>query len=269
MSLQLIQHTTADVPLEAENLCPDRLVGLSIADIEKLPVQHGNQPAVIGDFFNVAGEAGERLIIDGDLILVKYIGAGMRQGRITVNGDVGPHLGAGMSGGIIEIKGNAGDWVAPEMRGGRVVIRGNAGHMVGSAYRGSPVGILGGEIIIHGNVRNEVGNAMRAGLIAIGGDSGDFTGVNMLAGAIFVLGELGIRAGAGMKRGSIVSFKEAEILPTFSYACTYRPGYLSLYLRYLAELGLEIGEQYLSGLFRRYCGDGLELNRGEIVLYSG
>ena len=100
--------------------------------------------------------------------------------------------------------------------------------------------MLGGEIIVHGSAGSEVGGAMRRGLIAIGGDSGDFTGVNMLAGSIIVLGNLGWRTAAGMVRGTIVSMNEARILPTFTYATTYKPSFLRLYLLRLREMGLPV-----------------------------
>ena len=156
----------------------------------------------------------------------------------------------------------------PEMRGGRIVVKGKAGHAVGSAYRGSRVGMRGGEIIVHGSAGNEVGNTQRAGLIAIGGKCGDFAGVNMLAGTIMVFGELGIRAGAGMKRGSIVAMQGAEPLPTFSYACTYHPNYLRSYLMHLRENGMAIEESQIGGLYQRWSGDSVELNRGELLIHQ-
>ena len=271
MPLSLRQIATPEVPLEADNITPSKVADLTPASVEKLTVLHGNETRFIGDFFKASGRWDGTLEARGDrLARVKFIGAGMAWGTLRVAGDAGEHLGAGMSGGDIEVSGDAGDWVGPEMSGGRIEIRGNAGHAVGSAFRGASVGMTGGEIIIHGNARNEAGNGMSGGLIAIGGDSGDFTGVNMNAGSVFVLGEMGIRAGAGMKRGSIVSLKEAELLPTFGYSCAYRPGYLALYLRHLAALGLaSVTAAHIHGVYRRYCGDSVELNRGEILLYSG
>ena len=255
--------------MEADIITPDRLAGQGAADVERLSVMHGSESRAVGDFFSVSGSYDGAIDLQGDdLGRVKFIGAGMSQGAVRVEGDVGEHLGAAMSGGEITVNGNATDWVGPEMSGGRIEVRGNAGHMTGSAYRGAAMGMTGGEIIIHGNVRNETGNAMRGGLIAVGGNSGDFTGVNMLSGSIFVLGELGIRTGAGMKRGSIVSMKDAPLLPTFSYSCTYRPSYMTLYLLHLAQV-FTIAEEYLQGPYKRYCGDSVELNRGEILLYAG
>lgn len=269
MSLRLEQHTQPAIPLEAEVIAPNKLGGLAESAIARLPVYHGNQKAAVGDFFLVKGKCNGEVRVDGDLSLVKLIGAGMTSGRLLIEGNVGMHLGAGMSGGEIRVDGSAGDWVGAEMSDGRIEVRGSAGHMVGSAIRGSSVGILGGEILIHGNAGNEVGSAMRRGMITIGGDCGDYAGVNLRAGTVIVLGKLGIRAGAGMKRGSIVSMHDAELLPTFSYACTYQPLFLRPYLRHLQQSGLSVEYEQLHGQYQRWCGDSIELNRGEILLLEG
>lgn len=266
MSLDLTLYAAPAVPLEADVLSPQRLAGLSALQAAKLGVAYGNQRAELGEFFRISGTADGEVHVTGDLSRVKLVGAGMAEGRLVVHGPVGMHLGAGMTGGEIRVEGDAGDWVGPEMSGGLIVVTGNAGHLVGSSLRGDAVGMRGGEIMIFGSAGNEVGSGMRRGLIAIGGDSGDFTGVNMLAGTVVVLGHLGWRTGAGMKRGTIVSMHPAEMLPTFSYACTYRPVFLRLYLARLRRLGLPVPEDQLDGLYRRWCGDAIELNRGEVLL---
>ena len=266
MTLDLTLHTAPAVPIEADVLTPTRLAGLSLLEAAKLTVVHGNQPAELGEFFRVTGGAGGEIHLTGDLSRVKLIGAGMTEGRIVVHGSAGMHLGAEMTGGEILVEGNAGDWVGPEMTGGRITVRGNAGHMVGAAYRGGKVGMRGGEIVIFGSSGNETGNGMRRGLIAVGGDAGDFTGVNLLAGTIVVLGRLGWRPGAGMRRGTIVSMHPVELLPTFSFSCTYCPVFLRLYLPYLRRLGLSVTDAQVQGFYQRWCGDAIELNRGEILL---
>jgi len=266
MSLTFTLHTAPVVPLEAEALSPARLGGLSAAEAAKLVVVHGNRSAPLGEFFRVEGSGDGEIHVTGDLSHVKLIGAGMSEGRMVIHGPVGMHLGAGMTGGEILVEGDAGDWVGPEMSGGRIVVKGNAGHLAGSAIRGSPVGMQGGEIVVFGHAGNEVGHLMRRGLIVVGGDTGDFTGVNLLAGTIIVLGQLGHRTGAGMKRGSIIGMHPAEMLPTFSYACTYRPVFLRLYLMHLRRLGLPITDAQLNGSYQRWSGDAIELNRGELLL---
>lgn len=266
MSLQLTLHTSPEVPLEAEVLTPEALDSLKPAGVSALTLRHGNEAVNVGEFFRVSGSADEELRVEGELGMVKLLGAGMQKGRLLIDGHVGMHLGVNMAGGEIRVTGNAGDWVGPHMIGGRIVVEGSAGHMIGSAYRGSPKGMLGGEIVIHGDIGNEAGNAMRRGLIAIGGNSGDFTGVNKIAGSIIVLGQLGTRTGAGMKRGTIVSMRDAELLPTFSFACRYRPLFLDFYLRHLRKLGLTIDESWLGARYRRWSGDSIEFNRGEVLL---
>jgi formylmethanofuran dehydrogenase subunit C len=266
VSLEFTQHTVSTVPVEAETLSVASLAGLSATAAAKLAVVHGNRAAEVGDFFHVAGAPDDEVHISGDLSRVKHVGAGMSAGRLVVHGRAGMHVGTRMTGGEIVVEGDAGDWVGSDMAGGRIVIRGNAGHLVGSAVRGERMGMQGGEILVFGSVGNEVGGGMRRGLVAIGGDTGDFTGVNMFAGTIVVLGRMGARPGAGMKRGTIVAMHPAEMLPTFSYACTYRPVFVRLYLAHLRALGFPITDAYVQGAYRRWCGDAIELNRGEVLV---
>lgn len=269
MSLTLTLHTAPEVPLEAALLSPHQLAGMNESAVAKVQVHHGNQTACVGDFFKVEGKLNGAIHLEGDLSNIKHLGSGMTQGQMYIHGHVGAHLGTGMSGGEIRVEGNAADWVGPEMSGGKIIIMGNAGHMVGSAYRGSVAGMLGGEIIVHGSVRNETGHAMRNGLIMVGGNCGDFTGVDMLAGTIIVFGESGIRSGAGMKRGTIISMHKLEILPTFTYSCVYRPAYTRILLLYAQDHGLPVTDNHLAGRYHRWCGDSVEQNRGEILVYDG
>ena len=266
MSLKLTLHTPPAVPLEAEKISPDCLEGLTTDEITALPVYHGNEQAALGDFFKVEGTANGEIELEGDLQKVKMIGARMSRGRILIHGDVGLHLGTGMSGGEIIVEGNAGDWAGVEMTGGLLEIKGNAGDALAANYRGTKVGMLGGEIFVHGNAGSEVGSAMRRGLIAVGGDTCDFTGINMLAGSIIVLGNLGWRTAAGMIRGTVVSMHEARILPTFTYATTYKPSFLRVYLLRMREMGLPVEDAHLNGSYRRWSGDSVEVNRGEILI---
>ena len=269
MALTLALTAQPDVPLEADVIGPDRLAGLSAAEVAAQPVLIGNRGAELGDFFTVSGDANGEVRVEGDLSRVKLLGAAMTAGRLVIDGNAGLHLGSGMTGGEIDVTGNAGDWVGPEMRGGRITVRGDAGHAVGSAYRGSRVGMRGGEITVLGRAGNEVGNGLRSGMIAIGGACGDFAGVNMISGTIVVFGQLGIRCGAGMKRGTIVALSEPELLPTFEYACSYRPDFLRLYLSYLRDRGLPVEPRHLTGSYKRWSGDSVELNRGEVLVFDG
>jgi formylmethanofuran dehydrogenase subunit C len=265
MTLTLTLREQPAVALETEGLCPDRLAESSREEIEALPLWHGNERTRLGKFFAVSG-SGDDVRVEGDLSRVKFVGAGMTAGRLTVAGDVGMHAGAGMSGGELRVEGDAGDWAAAGMRGGRLVVTGSAGRQLGGVYPGERAGMHGGEIVVHGDAGEQAGAGLRRGLIAVAGRAGDAAGLRMLAGTIVALGGLGARAGAGMRRGSIVTMAPAMPLGTFVFSNVYRPPFLRLYLRRLRALGLAVSEEQLDGRYARWCGDGLELRRGEILI---
>lgn len=266
--LKLHYYGESTIPLEAEAITPENLAGKSVSEIATLPLQHGNRAAPLGDFFEISGSVEDlKIEIEGDCSRVKWLGAGMKQGAISIRGAAGMHLGSEMAGGTIEVFGDAGDWVGAEMTGGRITVHGNAGHLIGSAYRGGHVGMRGGAILIQGDVGNEIGGHMRRGLIAVGGSAGDFAGVGLIAGSIFLFGQPGLRTGAGMKRGTIAIFGgEASLLPTFRYDCHYRPVFLSIYLRQLGDWGFKVPEGSFQGQWKRYSGDMVELGKGEILI---
>jgi formylmethanofuran dehydrogenase subunit C len=269
MPLTLTLHEPPTVPLETEGLSPDRLATRRRGEIEALTVWHGNQRAQLADFFTVSGNGDEELRIEGDLRRVKFLGAGMTAGRVVVAGDAGMHTGADMSGGELVVEGDVGDFAAVNMRGGRLVVRGSAGHQLGGAHPGERAGMRGGEILVHGDAGDQVGAGLRRGLIAVAGRMGDAAGLRMLAGTIVALGGLAAQPGAAMRRGTIVTMSQATLLPTFAFACSYRPPFLRLYLRHLREFGLPLTGQQIEGRYARWCGDGLELRRGEILIYEG
>jgi formylmethanofuran dehydrogenase subunit C len=269
--ISLALRSAVSVPVEAETITPQAFAGKRVAEIEALPVVQGNATARLGDFFRVSGDADGVVRLTGNCSRVKYVGKGMTDGRIEVEGDAGMHLGAEMRGGEIHVRGSVGDWAGAEMRGGLLRVSGNAGHLLGAAYRGSLKGMRGGTILVEGAAGNEVGCAMRRGLIAVRA-AADFTGVMMLAGTIFVLGKLGIRAGAGMKRGTLVTVVRdgdaPRLLPTFRFDCEYRPPWLPLYVRRLRELAFPVPEELAAKACRRYTGDFTEMGKGEILVWT-
>jgi formylmethanofuran dehydrogenase subunit C len=266
--LRLRYHGTTTIPLEAECITPENLAGKSTSEIARLLVQHGNAQVPLGDFFAMDGDASDgEVVVQGDCARVKWLGAGMKAGRLTIQGNAGMHLGAQMRGGEIQLHGNAGDWVGAQMRGGRIHIHGHAGHLVGAAYRGSRLGMRGGVLLIDGNAGHEIGATMRRGLIAVGGTSGDFAGVSLIAGSIFLLGATGGRPGAGMKRGTVVCFDSVPtLLPTFRYAGTFRPQFIELYLRHLRAWGFNVDELHCHARWQCWSGDLLAQGKGEILI---
>jgi formylmethanofuran dehydrogenase subunit C len=272
MPLILSYHAETTVPVEIEGVTPDRLRDKTLAEIERLEVFHGNRKLALAEVFTVAGDPSDaRIDFEGDLAGVHYIGYGMGDGEIHVHGNAGRHVGGEMTGGRITVEGDASDWVGGEMHGGLIHVKGRAGHLIGAAYRGSRRGMTGGTILIGGDVGNEVGSAMRRGILAVGGSCGDVAGFNMIAGSIFVFGNCGIRTGAGMRRGTIGLFgpEPPKLLPTFRRACRYRPLFLRLIFRELAELGFPVDGGLLETELVLYRGDMVALGKGEILMRAG
>jgi formylmethanofuran dehydrogenase subunit C len=256
------------VPLEAETLCPDAIAGLAPEQVRGLPLFLGKRQCRVEDFFDVEGESGDELEIRGDARNVKWIGRGMTRGRIRVLGNAGMHLGAFMKGGTILVTGNASDWVGAEMSDGLIRIRGNAGGQVGAAYRGSASGMKDGAILIDGAAGLEVGMRMKRGTIAVRGPVRDFAGLQMKGGTIFLFSGAEIRTGAWMVRGTIVSFAEIRMLPTFAYACAYRPVFLNLYAKHLDALDFPLPDQCRTGAYHRHVGDASIPGKGEILIWQ-
>jgi formylmethanofuran dehydrogenase subunit C len=258
-----------NVPLEAEVLTPDIVAPLRSDEIRALPVFLGKRERRVGDFFEVEGELSEEIALRGDARRVKWIGRGMTRGRLTIEGNVGMHLGAYMKGGTIEVSGHASDWVGAHMSGGLIRVRGNAGGQIGAAYRGSNSGMTDGIIIVGGSAGLEVGMRMKRGTIAVGGPVRDFAGLQMKGGTIVLGSGAELRTGAWMMRGTIISLKPIPLLPTFAYAATYNPTFLSLYARHLATLGVALPHGNGDGLYQRYNGDTSVPGKGEIFVWTG
>jgi len=266
--LRLKQQTS--IPLEVDGVQLETVRGQSADEVRHTPIQYGNAQVPLGEFFDASGSAADNeLVWEGDCSKVKLIGAQWKEGRIRVEGNAGMHLGAQMRGGEIVVSGNADDWVGAELHGGRIHIRGRAGNLVGAVYRGGRRGMTGGEILIDGDAGNEIGHTMRRGLIAVGGRVGDAVGFDLIAGSILLFGDLGIRPGAGMKRGTIAllgTHIPPKLLPTFKPAGISRPVFLRFYLLRLREIGFFVPEECFHVEYQRYCGDFLELGKGEILI---
>jgi formylmethanofuran dehydrogenase subunit C len=267
MSLTLRYLAKTSVPVEIDGVVPDRVRGRSVAEIETLAIQHGNERLPLAEFFRVSGDASDgRIDFEGNLAGVHLVGAGMVDGEIHVHGDAGRHVGAGMTGGRIEIDGSAGDWLGAEMRGGMIHVRGDAGDSVGAAYHGSKRGMTDGTILVRGDAGSGIGSLMRRGTVAIGGSCGDAPAFGMIAGTIMVFGSSGARPGAGMRRGTIALLgpQPARLLPTFRSAGTFRPLFLRLIFRGLDRLGFAVDHGLLENELHLAHGDLVTVGKGEV-----
>lgn len=271
MPLVLTLKNTTSIPVEVDSIRLETVREQSAADVARTLVQYGNKQLELGEFFDLSGSAADdnTMIWQGDCSRIKLIGTGLTAGKVIVDGAAGMHVGAEMMGGEIEVRGNAGDWGGAEMHGGRIWIRGNAGHCIGAVYRGGRRGMTGGEILIEGDCGNELAHTLRRGTIAVRGRVGDGAGFNMLAGTLLLFGGSGVRPGAGMRRGTIVYLGTElppPMLPTYKLAGQAQPVYLSVYLRYLSQIGWHVPPECFSASYRQFNGDFLELGKGEILV---
>jgi formylmethanofuran dehydrogenase subunit C len=210
--------------LEVEEMTPDYCAGKSAAEIAAMPVYMGNQTLTLGEFFDVNGKGGAsaqdtKLIINGDLRKIKYIGLKMTAGEIVVNGSTDMYTGAWMKGGSITVNGSVDSFAGIGMEGGSLVINGNAKDYLGAAYRGDRRGMQGGSITVKGNVGSDTGLFMNGGTIDIGGDTDFHVGIHADGGKIIIRGNSKGRVGGQMVKGEIIVLGEIErMMPTFLHA---------------------------------------------------
>lgn len=139
----------------------------------------------------------------------RYIGVGIKDKNITIEGIPGNALGAYNDGCNITVLGSAQDAIGDTMNDGSIIVHGNSGDATGYAMRG-------GKIFIEKNAGYRAGVHMKAykdkfPLIVIGGKAGSFLGEYQAGGVILVLGidtnsktNVGYFTGNGMHGGKII-----------------------------------------------------------------
>ncbi|MEM2971405.1 MAG: formylmethanofuran dehydrogenase subunit C [Candidatus Bathyarchaeia archaeon] len=258
----IILHPTREFrfPLIAECINPDVFHGKTIEEIGELKIWEGNKQKKLRELFKVEeaktenSSDDEAITIRGNVGKVRRIGAGMKNGKITVYGDVGMHLGVEIKGGEINVYGNVDGGAGAMMKGGIIKIHGNAGAYLGAPYRGSSEGMRGGKIIVYGDVGNEAGAYMRNGIIKVYGCAGQFLGFRMRNGTIYVQKDSDGRAGACMRGGKIVieGFLESA-LPTFT-------------IEGVKERVKIEGDETVVGPFYLFVGDLAEHGEGKLYV---
>lgn len=116
----------------------------------------------------------------------RFLGTGMGEKHIRIQGTTGNALGAYLNGASIEVLGNAQDAVGDTMNAGRIVVHGSLGDTAGYAMRG-------GEIYVRGDAGYRTGVHMKAygdkfPVIVVGGRTGSFLGEYQAGGILIVLG---------------------------------------------------------------------------------
>jgi len=246
LTLTLRAKPARDIDLSGLN--PERLAAMDRDAIGTMRLASGRQ---VRDFFDIAiGDAQHLVIRNADQQLT-YLGAGMRAGTITVEGNCGAYAGQAM-------------------RGGKLIITGNAGDFVGGARPGERQGMRGGTIAIYGNAGDRAGERMRRGLILIGGNAGACCGANMLAGTIFVAGNMGAMPGFALRRGSLLLRRQPQAVPaTFQESGEHSLLFLTLLEKQLQREGAAFARFLpFPNKARRYCGDLACGGTGEMLVFQ-
>ena len=179
----------------------------------------------------------------------RFIGAGLSNCRISIDGIPGNALGAYLNGASIRVDGNAQDAVGDTMNAGTIVVHGNVGDAAGYAMRG-------GAIYVRGDAGYRAGVHMKAygdklPVMVIGGRTGSFLGEYQAGGIIVVLGLhrenqpiAGYFCGTGMHGGKVFlrSACEDVIFPSQVTARPATPEDLEEIRPELEEFGRLFGE---------------------------
>jgi len=249
--------------LDLSPLTPDRLNGLTIAEIERLSVGTSRRGLAVGDQFAVTGSDASDIRFEGVDERADWIGANMTGGRVTVDGGAGVYLGLGMAGGQVDLRGDAGPYAGSGMSGGTVAVSGSVGDFAGGPRAGEMRGMAGGVLHVRGNAGARCGDRMRRGLLIVEGQVGDRAASRMIAGTLAIGGTAGPELGLGMKRGTVVlATAVPDLLPTFVDCGPHTLAVLSILNGTLARAGSAI--QLPGGRGRRFMGDMAALGLGEV-----
>jgi len=256
-------------PIDGSCLCPDRLAGLGRREVERLPILVGRSQVPLAEMFDVSGDGGEAIEVEGDLSSFARVGASMARGSLVVRGAVGPRAGAAMRCGAFRIEGPAGDYAGEGMTGGLLRIRGDAGDDLAAPPPGHSRGMNRGTILVDGSAGHRVALRMRRGVIAVAGDLGEAAACGMLAGSLFVFGKPGRGAGALMKRGTILALGGIDPLPTFLPAGSLRFSFLEIFFDALESAGFPVPPRARRAPYLRHVGDLSGGGVGEILVPGG
>jgi formylmethanofuran dehydrogenase subunit C len=254
--------------LDLAPLTPDRLVGLSQSRIAAIQLQTTRDRVLAGDVFKIRMGDPMQTRFEGGSERFDRIGAGMSQGEVSVDGDVGAQAGRFMRGGTLVIAGNAGPWAASGMTDGSLTISGHAGDRLGGPLAGETVGMRGGVVIVRGNAGARAGDRMRRGMIIVEGKADTYLGSRMIAGTIVVRGRAGRLPGYLMNRGTIVTVDGSDALsPTFADSGVHELLATAMMARYVETYSPEVAAM-LRRPWRRLLGDMAVIGKGEIFYPS-
>ncbi len=189
--------------------------------------------------------AEEEIILTGTDAGVIGIGNGMKEGRITVEGDVGAEAGKGMAGGVLTIRGNAG--------------------------KSALCGMQDGLAVFCGDVQSGFGADMRRGIAVVYGKAYGDVLADMMGGTVLLIGGLGegARLCEGMNRGTVVVPSSDFVPAGFCRAADVDLTFLRFLFTELKKQGIDVPEDWYGRPFARWRGDEAALGKGEILVPEG
>ncbi|HLH88496.1 MAG TPA: formylmethanofuran dehydrogenase subunit C [Xanthobacteraceae bacterium] len=255
-----------DQRLDMSPLVPHRLTGQSPAEIGRIALQTTRTPVAVGDIFDVRVGDPTHLRIEGSCDRLDQVGAGLMDGELVVDGDVGAQAGRLMIGGRLTIRGHAGPWAGSAMKGGVMEILRSAGDHLGGPFAGETMGMGGGVIVVRGGAGERIADRMRRGTIVVEGPCGAYAGSRMIAGTLVVLRRTGALPGYLMKRGTVVlGAGSEELSPTFIDCGDHELVAMRLLSDFIRGYSPRAAA-CLRGPLRRYAGDMAVLGKGEIFV---
>ena len=247
-------------------ITPSKLSTMSSHEIGKLNVGIEKGGIHLGDAFDIAGEAGETLTIEGAASTVDFVGAGLDNGTIRVVGDIGSFAARSMTGGKLEIRGNVGDFLASGSTGGVIHVTGNVGNNLAGVATGERFGMLGGTVVVEGDIGARAGDKMRRGTVVVKGKTGPGAGTRMIGGTIWAEGGFGPEPGLMMRRGTLIGPSVETLLPTFVDCGKHDLVILRVIARYLKEALGSLAPKPMPLFVQKIGGDTATIGRGEILL---
>jgi formylmethanofuran dehydrogenase subunit C len=253
-----------DQRLDLAPLVPQRLAGMTAAEIERIELQTTRRRVMLADIFRLRMGDAAQIRIEASCDRLDRIGHEMTGGEIVVEGDVGARAGRLIADGRLTIHGDAGPWAASGMKGGSIEIFGNAGDRLGGPLAGEIAGMRGGVVVVRGRVGERAGDCMRRGTMLVEGAAGAYAGSRMIAGTLVVVGRSGPLPGYLMKRGTIaLGDGSEELSPTFIDCGVHDLIASRLMASFIEGYSARAAKLFLRPL-RRFAGDMATLGKGEI-----
>ncbi len=258
--------------LNLSGLVPDRLLSMSVAEIESLAIATETGMSTISDEFTVHDGTRDQLVLCGDLSHCDHVAGEMRSGELIIEGSVGNYLASNMRGGRVVVTGNAGDYACSSLRAGQVTVEGDVRCHAAAAVPFASRGMSGGDFLIRGSADQFLATRMRRGRVIVLGDVAAGCATRLIAGTVFVCGRVTLPLGCGMARGTLLLSNPTQQLMTtvpvgFTTLEPCELSFLPLLLRDIApHLPAEAAADITSSRWLRGMGDRAEAGLGELFV---